>query len=592
MLKLVQRLNPTVRLEVLRPDDKVSLPTLSIRSYTASGAFAGDDPAQVGKKEAIQKNWQKLSPFTVDKPDGSTWLAYKAYELYFPTSDDRASEQIVERLKSVRSTNVLLNVLRATPHTEKLFSNSTPTIDEVKAGCLTGTVGPVVYRDYANGDMDAFNAAKKYLPPTLTTVPVFIIDTPLVASPNLYPAYGAEPVSTSWRCKWETPFTPALHHATHLAGIIASQGDRFGFIGLAPRVKLTQFIWIVPGDNGGVKPSSNDRQFKLANMIVANEKSGEPLRVYMIASLLDPLPGQLAAGQLLDPGDRFRERLRQTIRINHPLLIVAAGQSDPGAPPVDISPKSPFAPMDLGDQDNVLVVTACVECVRDKATLLPNAWYSSGDHKIVHVAAPGGDSVPGWVSNDGIGAASGTSQAAAYVTGVAASMIGAFPSVYTQARFVKQRLQATSWPIGPNADGTINPNAEKVATGIIDPILAQLHPSRHWLKVGGDWKDVRIKGFSIDSLPYRDVNGYNAQVITGSILRIVSTGTSGTTVYVDRNTAGTGEVGEVGRVGPLTLNGKAAVVLCDGTSMDLSGMSDLILAIQGIRDDECTTTFN
>src|SRR5690242_4848885 len=51
MLKLVQRLNPTVRLEVLRPDDKVSLPTLSIRSYTASGAFAGDDPAQVGKKE-------------------------------------------------------------------------------------------------------------------------------------------------------------------------------------------------------------------------------------------------------------------------------------------------------------------------------------------------------------------------------------------------------------------------------------------------------------------------------------------------------------------------------------------------------------
>ena len=62
--------------------------------------------------------------------------------------------------------------------------------------------------------------------------------------------------------------------------------------------------------------------------IVFNEKGGPPLRVYIVASLFDPTTVRRdAAGQIANPDERFTERLQKTIRENHPLFIVAAGDS-------------------------------------------------------------------------------------------------------------------------------------------------------------------------------------------------------------------------------------------------------------------------
>ena len=103
--------------------------------------------------------------------------------------------------------------------------------------------------------------------------------------------------------------------------------------------------------------------------------------------------------------------------------------------------------------------------LRREPVAFHNAYYSDPLVRFVHVAAPGVDPIAGWITDDAIGQASGTSQAAAYVAGIVASMIGYFPNSYTSPDVVKIKLQATSRPLPLRFDGTPIPMPKKLRQG-------------------------------------------------------------------------------------------------------------------------------
>ena len=583
LLPAIQMLNPKANLNRLRPGDVFNVPDIPIYDYTASGQFAPYDHKQAARGDDILKYWKHLDPVT--NPDGSHMIAFKAFQVFIPAKDDAAVTKLYEQLGPLSSSNLLIDPLIKAARPARVFSaRPLATAELMSQACRDGKWNPVAYGDYVTGDPDAIEIVKASLPEARTKTPVWIVDGPLMPSPNLYPAYGPSPLPAdwTWTCKW-APFSTALHHANHMASIIASQNDKFGFVGLAPNVVIKTAPWIQVGQDG-VPAKVPLRDISLAKQIVANENSGIPLRVYLMASQYD----DNSTTPLASPEQRFTTHLlSRTIFTNHPLLIAAAGQGDENNPPVDLTTKTPISPMNLGDLDNVVIVTACLDCGRTTARLMPNANYSSGDHKMVHIAAPGGHDIGGWVSSDSIGAANGTSQAAAFAAGVAASMISIYPNVFTQARLVKRRLQVTSWPLPPG-DGA-QPDPTKLAAGVIDPVLALLDPSKTWTKRGGRWQSGLVKSVSMNQQPMTDANKNTAWIRPETVLRLMKTdGRSNQfSVYTDRNLEGDGQVAEIRRTDGVFAPDKAALVMCDNSSINLVDVDDFIASIGGVGDGSC-----
>ena len=256
----------------------------------------------------------------------------------------------------------------------------------------------------------------------------------------------------------------------------------------------------------------------------------------------------------------------------------------------DISDALPMSPQFLGDQSSVVVVTACTECSKENPALLPTANYSS-DGRFVHVAAPGGTPVPGWIDDQKLGAAAGTSQAAAYVAGVAASMISHYPMKYTAAVEVKRRLQITSWPIY-RQPFSANTDANKLAAGIVDPNLALLDPSTTWIKRGSTWEKVAIKAWSADSLRFLTPDGTAQGQDTAPLVRFVKVASGPAPLwmlYTDKSLAEPSKYlpGEIGKLGPFTSASDGFLTPCAGNPIPLATVDDLIVAMAGIGPDTC-----
>jgi subtilisin family serine protease len=226
---------------------------------------------------------------------------------------------------------------------------------------------------------------------------------------------------------------------------------------------------------------------------------------------------------------------------------------------------------------------------------MPTANYAdpSSDRKSVHVAAPGGGAIPGWVSEDSISMGAGTSQASAYVAGVAAAMLSNFSEQYQDGSEVKARLQITSRPLpltspaGPNQDDT------KLNAGIVDPILALLDPSKHWLKKKGDkWAEIKLAAMP-DKVVFKDFSDGDVDIQPASIRRIyrMTVGaTSRWSIYTDYSIGnGDADANEVKRAGPLTPKVKTTKVfkVCDTPNSWLRAddIDDLIVAKSGLRAD-------
>jgi subtilisin family serine protease len=344
---------------------------------------------------------------------------------------------------------------------------------------------------------------------------IAIIDKPIARHPDLRVALGLGPSPAPAGGPVCGLVDGALStdeawHGTYLAGIIAARGEHAPYRGINPDVRLVR----IP-DTGG--PVGVRRA--LFEAYRAGFPSNPP-QIAVFASIFGaddpPAAGGLASKDL---AERFKRhngkwidelRDRQT-RLGFPpfardvidssnyryLFIVSAGQDnskDSWASPLSLRDVTNMSPQNLGTRHNVLVVTACAACdaANGEAAIWPRAYFSSPGDQIVQLAAPGGDHLPGIVSEQHTGGpdAGGTSAAAAIVAGIASRMLACYPAVYrSDPRLIKDRLLVT-------ARRNLNPeDAPKAQAGIVDPDLAMIDPEKTWLKPTGlPLESIIIKG--------------------------------------------------------------------------------------------------
>jgi hypothetical protein len=591
LARFVDTLNPETKLmgRSLQIGETLQLPQLQVSSYQAVNNYARSIPRQAEFAKKLTKAYKEHDAKLVENAD-SVSVEYKAYELYVPVKSDQDATDLADRLYALGLDNVFIDPLTKDAPPAALNSY---TADEARDLCDSNDIGSRVYNyaELVDTDADVAEIVRHGLPAEPRKVSVTLIDTKLTPSPNLWPAFGdAAPPPQPWRCKWRK-FVIGEHHATHLAGIIASSQKAFGFAGVAPNVKLNSFVWVTPDQAGDLQRFSADRAPRLAR-VIGGRKYDFPLPVYLAATNFDALVQGGPEVRLSKDKEALRTKgvLLGTIATNKPLLIVAAGhQSDSTMEGIELEPRSNASPQNLGDYQNVVVVTACRDCDRGEERLMRSANQSRKGEYMVHVAAPGGASVPGWITDHEIGASGGTSQASAFVAGVAASMIGAFPEAYATPVAVKTRLQATSRPLSLK-DGGKNPDAEKLTTGVVDPVLALLDPRRNWIKDSQGWREARIKSWPGEGLAFLGENGSREPSLNDrQLLRVVRTPNSDPatwTIYADRFEMGrSSEGGSVERYDLATLQA-GALTLCDGSTVDFREIDDLILKM-GSEPDVC-----
>ena len=330
-------------------------------------------------------------------------------------------------------------------------------------------------------------------------------------------------------------------HGTYMAGIIASQENDFGLIGIYPTKKITAFDW-----DGLNAPDPEDRDALIRGFAefiqnrqtrYHNDPSSSSMPIFVFATEwrfeAEPTKerketDRFDSSQQENP-DPWRE-VATTILLARPLLIVAAGQPTLTVPERQrITTLSLEGPRNLGDLENVIVVTAVAE---DPATGRPTLWSNANfiaeddQPKLIHVAAPGLQilsTVPGTGPDQAAfyAVASGTSQATAFVAGVVARMIAAYPDQYHDPHVVKTRLQVTSNPF------LKRPDAGKIAAGIIDFSLAMHDPRKDWLKKKGESGFVEVSNLKwlVENLNIEVVDRNNqpqmVQIPTKKIYRIM-----------------------------------------------------------------------
>ena len=271
-------------------------------------------------------------------------------------------------------------------------------------------------------------------------------------------SYENEALVVNGRQSFEVLDWNDAYHATHLAGIIGARDNRFGLVGVDPDARITWWNWDkLSTALMTVAKKVSDRQ--------ADADSRGSFQIYMFAT-------SWPTGVHNSRASRMNDGLAKRFVVQEkPLVVAAAGEADPlkGELPQDVTFSTAEAPMNLGDQENVIIVTGCSPCVAPSAQLLANANMSAS---FVHVAAPARD-VLSTASGAKYTKGSGTSQATAFVAGLASAMVSRFPDIYKDAAQVKVRLQATSMPIELIGDPSATENW---------PRASSTPPSPSWIR--------------------------------------------------------------------------------------------------------------
>lgn len=609
LLKILDQLNLSKRLSTrtLQPGEIIKLPALEVRSAVAIKPVPGGVQREVGdcvppvSSDRLLKNWSRLQPRVVDCVPGSigkqslvSIVQYRAYQLLIPTSNDDLSLRLLNDLETNNNPNIRFDLI---PHSLPAGTlNQLRNSEQLRDACAKGLANnpPYIYSELFDYDHDAVPTVREGLAPggvakTPRPVPIYLIDTDVARAPNLYPAYGDTAPGLPWNCRWKTPFL-SRYHATHLASLIASQDNGYGFRSLASNTVIFPYIWNIVKDDDSLVAASRSRHIELQQSISINADAipGMSRAIYVAATSFDLIKLKPIGAKLSREELRWEESVPKSIKTSPSLFIFSAGQAEKGEAPVELSTTSVLTPQHLGDLPNVIVVTACTDCSRTKTNLMPEAHFGSGINPIVHVAAPGGTPIPGWVTAEEIGAGSGTSQATALVAGVAAAMLGAWPDGYSSSQAIKSRLQVTSRPIPPNGDGSTNPAASKIAAGVVDPFLALLDPTRHWLKQGGTWQSVKIRAVNPKLVQFVDDDGAHSQIASLALRRIVTMPNGAQVAYINDAIEHNTPLGTVQRIGPTRVDDAATLILCDNPkALPLSSVQDLIIALGGVRPNEC-----
>jgi hypothetical protein len=318
------------------------------------------------------------------------------------------------------------------------------------------------------------------------------------------------PAGVNARCEVVEDFDKDNQHGTYMAGILVGQNrPESRFLGIAPDARLRGVDW--KKQPAMITDAVNQAWFETANPI------------FVFANTF--VPTILKDRESLQPRERLGALPVKRMIDTSFLWIVAAGQvkedeqTDPAAAHAETDKKrihltasTNLFPMNLGDFDNVVVVTACEDCLKSSRRIWEQAY--TGDPGMIHVAAPGGNPVASMATRRRYAALQGTSPAAAFVAGVAARMRSCYPRL--RAWMVKRWLQVTARPV-------FDPS---VTTGVVDPVKALCDPTVSWLRTSEDVAGGEC-GESVDrvewchgSLEIVTVNDEPLKIDSSSILRL------------------------------------------------------------------------
>ena len=603
MLEVVRQLNPDRPVtQPLQVGESLNLPTLATwpaiasKRVAAAGPFTRDDCAPAS--DALFKYWSNLEPRVVNCMPGATAnqpptsvVQYRAYQFVVPTDTDEASLKVRAHLESSKSANVRFDVIpHASADGAQLHANNAPAPDACANGLNDDK--PFDYLNLFDYDRDALMAVRESMYPggaqrQIRVVPVYLIDTPLDESPNLFPAYVKTKPTQALSCRWASPFSNRFH-GTHLASLIGSQG--YGFRSISTNAAIFSFIWNRVRGDDELYPASPDRNIQLQQQILgdADAPPGMTRAIYVAATAFSLNTLRPTGDRLNAPDNRWQEAILKAVKNSRSLFIVSAGQTaTDNEQPSELTSISSKSPQNLGDLPNVIVVTACTTCDRNNTRLMQSANFGAGPSPIVQLAAPGGLAIPGWVTAERISSANGTSQATALIASIAAAMRGAWPESYLEPVAIKVRLQVTSRPMSRDANGLANPDEAKIAAGVADPVLALLDPERHWLKEGGQWRAVKIRQMQPQQISFTDANGKHDRASRMALKRILTLADDSQAAYAYDLADGVGDPGVVRRIGPTKVT-EGSLTLCDREEpLPLADIQDIIISPRGIQKNEC-----
>ena len=492
-VQLFEILNPSrSKVSTLSTSQRVRVP--AVFRVCESPYWRRYDVSQKKDSERFEvdvKRWNASKPLWRNQTE--VRINFDGYEVEIPLrqADQAAQTKILQDSRTYeKSTNIFIDPQKRGLERLQFSMNA----EEQLAACASGQ--PVSYMDMlvsGSGwapdrlpqDFQAC-AARAAVCKDGNCAKIVLVDTPVLRHPKLRRVLSAdaaatrEPAAAGGKCepiKFQEEF-----HGTHLAGIMLSEHGPQGFGGLIAGAQFTPLV----------RAQLNDAELAERIQELEDVTEGITPNVFVYASRFDPYrPDHLNSdGRLRDRALRFSTHLAsKRIEETKALWIVAAGQEeDSSRPGFEISPESKFAPMNLGDQPNVVVVTACDKCTPVGATLMSQALYSGS---IVSLAAPG-RAILGLANETSFSFADGTSQATAFVAGIAAAMKSCYPTAYaTQtAERVKSRLMLTARPAFQQSD------YEKVQSGTLDPVLALVDPTKAWLKRrGASLEKVTVAGW-------------------------------------------------------------------------------------------------
>ena len=495
----------------------------------------------------LNQHWSKYVIKRETLSSGVLKVQMYAYELHVPIQSPEDAERATRALAAAHIPNITFTHPETQRRLLKYHSRFSP--QTYITNCQAGTITPVDECAYSL----MLNLPKIDWVACGTKCPdVYLIDKPVRKNPAFAQTVvdglvdDTDPPGSG---KCALPPIKAGDHGTHLAGIIGAAGPTC--VGLNPAARIHS--WNREDDAAGMRSRIDEAQD-------SHDTNGTTvgLPVFVFASSWG-FPGRDAQkGDRLDNDTvRFRTNpIADTVASFGGLWIVAAGQPDEtlGEHALDITKLLPLGPMNLGDQRNVLVVTACVNCASEAPSLRGPVNYST--QRMVHIAAPG-DDIPGFAGTNRFGLGGGTSQAAAFVAGVASAMITKYPSDFEKPELAKSRLQYTSRPV---LTGT---GADRVNAGVIDPAVALLDPEKHQLQRRLDtFKPVALDGWCTDTIQLMDPDTMqplkDGTIRTKDVLRMYrvnrndATGQAPQWIFYTRWPWGGGQPGEVLRIGPGT----------------------------------------
>jgi hypothetical protein len=577
-LALAQALNPpdassrrALKAGSLTVGHEVTVPSVQL---TERPYFVKLDPRVGSDRQRIADltaNWTKVDQ--KELPDGYVGYTFPGFELRVPARSDEEAEALRRELRLLRVPNITVAARVVRPPAPPLHASIDPA--RLWEHCVDAR-GTLPAQE--EGDLRLMLSAA---PPRTCPVAcqgdlcpdVVLVDTTVWRHPELDGFLDADPGP----CPGTPTPTPAagppadcrlqdiderIHHGTHLAGIVAARADGRGVSGIAPETRITSVCW--PTDVASLNTFMSHRG-----------ALGGQTPIYLFASEF-PWTGP-------DPtkdGDRLsanRNPYGASIVALRDLWVVAAGNGDRPQEYAELSYQSKASPADLGDQENVVVVTACEDCFLDSARLAGDANRSTPTQRLVHVAAPG-EPVMSPCTEREYGRAHGTSQASAFVAGVAAAMKACYPSAYLAPSVVKTRLQTTSRPFASRQDG--------VAAGVVDLDTALLDPKTDWLRTGRQpWAAVRVKRW-LSAFEMKPLGATSLRM--SDVLRLTRLGPDTWSAYARfPDDASLAHRAEVVRFGPGQLahgdgmdgDGDHVLELCDGSTVRLADLDDLLLAM-------------